>query len=183
MLSKARRDKPRRLVIITLSASIAGSTAALAASFERIGTGIAIAMGYMILFMSALLMNVFIHNGNSEMKRLFLLAFTLCVFSIFLGGITYILFSTGTERPAAIHAEMINNTSSAHDSQSLINTREAVDDEAELNAESMSEHPEAPEPGNNDDFIPAVSSDEDDDSSDNQQSPFIADYRRLGCSD
>ena len=61
-----RRDKTRRIVIITLSAAIAGLTTALAASYERIGMGLAVATGYIILFMSAALVNSFLHNSASD---------------------------------------------------------------------------------------------------------------------
>ena len=88
-----RRDKTRRIVIITLSAAIAGLTTALAASYERIGTGLAIATGYIILFMSATLVNSFLHNSASDTKRMLCLVFSICVLLLFLGGMVYLLFN------------------------------------------------------------------------------------------
>ena len=88
-----RRDKTRRIVIITLSAAIAGLTTALAASYERIGTGLAIAIGYIILFMSAALVNSFLHNSASDTRRMLCLVFSICVLLLFLGGMAYLLFN------------------------------------------------------------------------------------------
>ena len=88
-----RRDKTRRIVIITLSAAIAGLTTALAASYERIGMGLAVATGYIILFMSAALVNSFLHNSASDTKRILCLVFSICVLLLFLGGMVYLLFN------------------------------------------------------------------------------------------
>ena len=88
-----RRDKTRRIVIITLSAAIAGLTIALAASYERIGMGLAVATGYIILFMSAALVNSFLHNSASDTKRMLCLVFSICVLLLFLGGMAYLLFN------------------------------------------------------------------------------------------
>ena len=88
-----RRDKTRRIVIITLSAAIAGLTTALAASYERIGMGLAVATGYIILFMSAALVNSFLHNSASDTKRMLCLVFSICVLLLFLGGMAYLLFN------------------------------------------------------------------------------------------
>lgn len=88
-----RRDKTRRIVIITLSAAIAGLTTALAASYERIGMGLAVATGYIILFMSAALVNSFLHNSASDTKRMLCLVFSICVLLLFLGGMVYLLFN------------------------------------------------------------------------------------------
>ena len=88
-----RRDKTRRIVIITLSAAIAGLTTALAASYERIGMGLAVAIGYIILFMSAALVNSFLHNSASDTKRMLCLVFSICVLLLFLGGMAYLLFN------------------------------------------------------------------------------------------
>ena len=88
-----RRDKTRRIVIITLSAAIAGLTTALAASYERIGMGLAVATGYIILFMSAALVNSFLHNSASDTKRILCLVFSICVLLLFLGGMAYLLFN------------------------------------------------------------------------------------------
>lgn len=92
-----RRDKTRRIVIITLSAAIAGLTTALAASYERIGMGLAVATGYIILFMSAALVNSFLHNSASDTKRMFCLVFSICVLLLFLGGMAYLLFNQKDE--------------------------------------------------------------------------------------
>ena len=88
-----RRDKTRRIVIITLSAAIAGLTTALAASYERIGMGLAVATGYIILFMSAALVNSFLHNSASDTRRMLCLVFSICVLLLFLGGMAYLLFN------------------------------------------------------------------------------------------
>ena len=88
-----RRDKTRRIVIITLSAAIAGLTTALATSYERIGMGLAVATGYIILFMSAALVNSFLHNSASDTKRMLCLVFSICVLLLFLGGMAYLLFN------------------------------------------------------------------------------------------
>ena len=88
-----RRDKTRRIVIITLSAAIAGLTTALAASYERIGMGLAVAIGYIILFMSAALVNSFLHNSASDTRRMLCLVFSICVLLLFLGGMVYLLFN------------------------------------------------------------------------------------------
>ena len=88
-----RRDKTRRIVIITLSAAIAGLTTALAASYERIGIGLAVTTGYIILFMSAALVNSFLHNSASDTKRMLCLVFSICVLLLFLGGMVYLLFN------------------------------------------------------------------------------------------
>ena len=88
-----RRDKTRRIVIITLSVAIAGLTTALAASYERIGMGLAVATGYIILFMSAALVNSFLHNSASDTKRMLCLVFSICVLLLFLGGMAYLLFN------------------------------------------------------------------------------------------
>ena len=93
MNQNGRRDKTRRIVIITLSASITGLTAALAAVFDRIGTGLAVLIGYIILFMSAALLNVLMHASASYTKRILLLVFSICLLMLFLGGIAYILFN------------------------------------------------------------------------------------------
>lgn len=94
-----RRDKTRRIVIITLSAAIAGLTTALAASYERIGMGLAVATGYIILFMSAALVNSFLHNSASDTKRMLCLVFSICVLLLFLGGMAYLLFNQNDDEP------------------------------------------------------------------------------------
>ena len=94
-----RRDKTRRIVIITLSAAIAGLTTALAASYERIGMGLAVATGYIILFMSAALVNSFLHNSASDTRRILCLAFSICLLLLFLAGMVYLLFNQNDDEP------------------------------------------------------------------------------------
>ena len=101
-----RRDKTRRIVIITLSAAIAGLTTALAASYERIGMGLAVATGYIILFMSAALLNVLMHASTSYTKRIILLVFSICLLMLFLGGIAYILFNRTPGEESRADAEI-----------------------------------------------------------------------------
>lgn len=101
-----RRDKTRRIVIITLSAAIAGLTTALAASYERIGMGLAVATGYIILFMSAALLNVLMHASASYTKRILLLVFSICLLILFLGGIAYILFNRTPGEESRADAEI-----------------------------------------------------------------------------
>ena len=101
-----RRDKTRRIVIITLSVAIAGLTTALAASYERIGMGLAVATGYIILFMSAALLNVLMHASASYTKRILLLVFSICLLMLFLGGIAYILFNRTPGEESRADAEI-----------------------------------------------------------------------------
>ena len=106
MNPNGRRDKTRRIVIITLSASITGLTAALAAVFDRIGTGFAVLIGYIILFMSAALLNVLMHASASYTKRILLLVFSICLLMLFLGGIAYILFNRTPGEESRADAEI-----------------------------------------------------------------------------
>lgn len=106
MNQNGRRDKTRRIVIITLSASITGLTAALAAVFDRIGTGLAVLIGYIILFMSAALLNVLMHASASYTKRILLLVFSICLLMLFLGGIAYILFNRTPGEESRADAEI-----------------------------------------------------------------------------
>ena len=101
-----RRDKTRRIVIITLSAAIAGLNTALATSYERIGMGLAVLLGYIILFMSAALLNVLLHDSASNTKRMILLVLSICLLMFFLGGITYILFDHKAEEENKADAEI-----------------------------------------------------------------------------
>ena len=84
----------RRFAIIILSSLTAGCTAYLALFSKNMGQGHSVILGYVILLMSSVLMNLCIHGSTDSTKRTALLIFSLGVLVFFLGGIIYILFTS-----------------------------------------------------------------------------------------
>ena len=97
MSASERRSKLRRILIISLSASTAGLTAVLALFQKNLGQGLAVFLGYVILLMSSVLMNVSLSGSTYNTKRTALLVFSLGVLVFFLGGIAYILFLSDSD--------------------------------------------------------------------------------------
>lgn len=93
MAMNDRRGGSRRIFIIILSALTAVTTACLALLRNSIGQSLSVLLGYVILFMSSVLMNLCIAGSTDETKRTALLVFSLGILVFFLGGMIHILFS------------------------------------------------------------------------------------------
>lgn len=93
MAMNDRRGGTRRIFIIILAALTAGTTACLALLRNSIGQSLSVLLGYVILFMSSVLMNLCIAGSTDETKRTALLVFSLGILVFFLGGMIHILFS------------------------------------------------------------------------------------------
>ena len=106
----------RRFVIIILSSLTAGITAYLALFSKNIGQGLSVLLGYVILLMSSVLMNLCIHGSTDSTKRTALLIFSLGVLVFFLGGMIHILFTSEQNKyvapshPVIVHSAENNTT-------------------------------------------------------------------------
>ena len=100
----------RRIFVIILSAITAGITAFLALFQKNLGQGISVLLGYVILLISSVLMNLCIAGSTDDTKRTALLVFSIGILVFFIGGIIHVLFSSEHEElvvaPSVVESEI-----------------------------------------------------------------------------
>ena len=131
----------RRFAIIVLSSLTAGCTAYLALFSKNMGQGLSVILGYVILLMSSVLMNLCIHGSTDSTKRTALLVFSLGVLVFFLGGIIYILFTSEQYKYVSPSPPVENHSTESNASDVAKATENEGTDITPTNtAPSVSEH-------------------------------------------
>ena len=131
----------RRFAIIILSSLTAGCTAYLALFSKNMGQGHSVILGYVILLMSSVLMNLCIHGSTDSTKRTALLIFSLGVLVFFLGGIIYILFTSEQYKYVSPSPPVENHSTESNASDVAKVTENEGTDITPTNTEpSVSEH-------------------------------------------
>lgn len=97
-----KRRSFRSGLIISIATITAVMTAVLAMFQKTIGQGLALVLGYAILFLSAVLINLFLIGSTSDMRRMALLVLTIGILVFFILGIIQLHFSQRGEIAAAL---------------------------------------------------------------------------------
>ena len=95
----------RHIFIIILSILTAGTTACLALLNKSLGQGLSVLLGFVVLLMSSVLMNLCIAGSTDDTKRTALVIFSLGILVFCMGGIVCILFSSENAEVSP-HSEM-----------------------------------------------------------------------------
>lgn len=95
MPKPGRRGNTRRILIITVSVTVAAVLTVMAL-FAKSSQGYAVLLGYAILIMSAVLVNHMIETSTSDMRRMALLVLSVGILILFLGSLALIPFTPET---------------------------------------------------------------------------------------
>ena len=125
----------RRIFVIILSAITAGITAFLALFQKNLGQGISVLLGYVILLISSVLMNLCIAGSTDDTKRTALLVFSIGILVFFIGGIIHVLFSSEHEvlvaAPSVVESEIPESQLQSTDDAAAKANYEIPDNELE----------------------------------------------------
>ena len=145
MPNPGRRGNTRRILIITVSVTVAAVLTVMAL-FAKSSQGYAVLLGYAILIMSAVLANHMIATSASDMRRMALLVLSVGILILFLGSLALIPFAPETTEETApspaVEAADENLTMGGHDrafiTLSSSDTAASVHGEEEGTAEPIS---------------------------------------------
>ena len=145
MPKPGRRGNTRRILIITVSVTVAAVLTVMAL-FAKSSQGYAVLLGYAILIMSAVLVNHMIETSTSDMRRMALLVLSVGILILFLGSLALIPFTPETTDEAtpspAVEETGENLTIDGHDrafiTLSSSDTAASVHGEEEGTAEPIS---------------------------------------------
>ncbi len=105
MAGKNGAGNTRRILILIIAVCDAVSTAALALFHDSMERGLAVALGYAILFLTATLMNFCIAGKATSIKEISALVFSIVLLALVISAIAFILFNADDDTTPMFHAE------------------------------------------------------------------------------
>ena len=119
MAGKNGAGNTRRILILIIAVCDAVSTAALALFHDSMERGLAVALGYAILFLSAFLMNLCIAGKATSIKEISALVFSIVLLALVISAIAYILFNADDDTTPMFHAEEEERPFASHPGMGL----------------------------------------------------------------
>lgn len=119
MAGKNGTGNTRRILILIIAVCDAVSTAALALFHDSMERGLAVALGYAILFLTAFLMNLCIAGKATSIKEISALVFSIVLLALVISAIAFILFNADDDTTPMFHAEEEERPFASHPGMGL----------------------------------------------------------------
>lgn len=119
MAGKNGAGNTRRILILIIAVCDAVSTAALALFHDSMERGLAVALGYAILFLTAFLMNLCIAGKATSIKEISVLVFSIVLLALVISAIAFILFNADDDTTPMFHAEEEERPFASHPGMGL----------------------------------------------------------------
>lgn len=119
MAGKNGAGNTRRILILIIAVCDAVSTAALALFHDSMERGLAVALGYAILFLTATLMNFCIAGKATSIKEISALVFSIVLLALVISAIAFILFNADDDTTPMFHAEEEERPFASHPGMGL----------------------------------------------------------------